>query len=115
MGEEPPKGDKPFSSTLSERIYCEVFNRTNGLIIERAVVSWILDVMCIVSFFPGSLFSTAFKGTPVDTLNSPDREEFPVIMLGYANQTPTEEQKKVVGDLLGLDVESIITVFPVDA
>ena len=51
----------------------------------------------------------------MDTIYSPDREEFPVIMLGYANQTPTEKQKKIVGDLLGLDVECIITVFPVNA
>jgi hypothetical protein len=48
-------------------------------------------------------------------VSSPDRKEFPVIILGHPEQKPTEEQNKIVEDLLGLDFNDIITVFPVDA
>ncbi|KAF8967304.1 hypothetical protein BDZ97DRAFT_1756047 [Flammula alnicola] len=85
-----PEGKKGFSGKFSEKVFNELFDRTNGLIVDRSM------------------------GTPVETVNSPDRPVFPVVILGLPTQTATDEQKRIVADLMGLKTSDIIKVYAVD-
>ena len=87
-----PQEDEPLSSEFSEKIYNEIFNRTNRLIVKRVVVSRFLYLFVHILDF---ISSTPFQGTLVDTLNSPDRKDFRVVILGPPTQTPAEEQQKL--------------------
>ncbi|KIM36964.1 hypothetical protein M413DRAFT_448862 [Hebeloma cylindrosporum] len=90
IGEKPSETDDIFAK-YSDKIYNEVYNRTEGVVIQIAVA------------------------TPVETVMSPDRKEFTVIILGPPGTRPTEKQRQIVADLLGLDIKEIMEVYPVDS
>jgi hypothetical protein len=56
------------------------------------------------------------QGILVEDAESPreNRREFSVVILGFPGQIATDEQKKIVADLMGLSVESIVKVYAVN-
>ncbi|KIM47262.1 hypothetical protein M413DRAFT_23486 [Hebeloma cylindrosporum] len=90
IGEPIPPTTGVYSMDLDPfgRAFSAVYDLTEGLVINQAL------------------------GTLVDSTDNPvTRQKFEVMVLGLPNRPPTEDQKKIVAELMGLKVFDVVKVY----
>ncbi|PPQ83733.1 hypothetical protein CVT25_006137 [Psilocybe cyanescens] len=87
IGKVVPLDERENGNTARNEVFNLIYKRTEGLVVHRGL------------------------GYRADCLDRMNAERFPIIVLGFPDLPPTEKQKKIVTQMMGLKEEDLLKVY----